>query len=185
MIEQQIEQALYELLEKKRLSSKHLCVFGVSTSEVVGKRIGTSGSEEIAQRLFDSILKVQKEIGFHMAFQCCEHLNRACVMERNSAEYFGYTEVAAIPSPSAGGAMASFAFRYLNDAVCVEAIQADAGVDIGDTLIGMHLKPVAVPIRSTVKTIGQAHLNMAFSRPKYIGGPRTIYQLREEGKKTC
>lgn len=175
-MEEQIEQALQELLNHQSLSEKHLCVFGVSTSEILGKPIGTSGSEEVAEVLFQTIRRVQKAYGFHLAFQCCEHLNRACVMERHSAEYFGYPEVAAIPSPKAGGAMAAYAFHHLNDAVCVEEIQADAGVDIGDTLIGMHLKPVAVPIQSTVKKIGQAHLKMAFTRPKYIGGSRTIYQ---------
>lgn len=185
VIEQQMEQALQELLDKKSLSEKHLCVFGVSTSEVMGKTIGTNGSEEIARLLFQTIQKVQREFGFHLAFQCCEHLNRACVMARNSAEYFGYPEVAAIPTPKAGGAMAAYAFRHLSDAVCVEEIRADAGIDIGDTFIGMHLKPVAVPIQSTVKKIGQAHLKMAFSRPKYIGGSRTIYPQPERGRNRC
>lgn len=176
VIKQQMERALFDLLERKRLTEGHLCVFGISTSEVRGKTIGTHGSEEVAGALFQVIQRIQGEYGFHFAFQCCEHLNRACVMERSSAEMFHYPVVAAVPMPDAGGAMAAYAFRHLKEPVCVETIEADAGVDIGDTLIGMHLKPVAVPVRSTEKKIGEAHLTMAFSRPKYIGGPRTVYQ---------
>lgn len=185
MLEQQLEQALRELLHEKPLSTKHLCVFGVSTSEIMGYKIGTKGSWEIASAIFQAIRQVQRDYGFHLAFQCCEHLNRACVMERSSAEYFRYPEVAAVPTPKAGGAMAAYAFQHLTDAVCVEEIQADAGIDIGNTFIGMHLKPVVVPFRSEMAKIGQANLNMAYSRPKYIGGSRTVYQQRERGKNQC
>jgi uncharacterized protein (TIGR01440 family) len=185
MIQQQLEQALRELLKQKPLTEKQLCVFGVSTSEVSGYQIGTKGNQDIAQSIFQAIRKVQREYGFHLAFQCCEHLNRACVMERATAEFFHYAEVAAIPTPQAGGSMAAYAFHHLTHAVLVETIQADAGIDIGDTLIGMHVKPVVVPFRSTVKKIGEANLNLAYSRPKYIGGPRTIYQLGERGRSRC
>lgn len=180
-----MEQALLELLAQKPLSEQHLCVFGVSTSEIIGYRIGTNGSWEIAQSLFQAIRRIQRDYGFHLAFQCCEHLNRACVMERDSAEFFCYPEVAAVPTPKAGGSMAAYAFQHLTDAILVEEIQADAGVDIGDTLIGMHVKPVVVPFRSTIGRIGKANLNLAYSRPKYIGGSRTTYQQRERGKIQC
>lgn len=180
-----MEQALDQLLKIQPLTDKHLMVFGISTSEIIGKSIGTSGSEAVARVLFQAIQKIQKQHGFHLAFQCCEHLNRACVVERQTAERFGFVEVNAIPTPQAGGAMASVAFQLLSDAVCVEEIQADAGVDIGDTLIGMHLKPVAVPLRSDRKTLGQAHLTMAYTRPKYIGGPRTVYRQPKKGRTKC
>ena len=180
-----MEQALFELLEQKPLTEKHLCVFGVSTSEISGYKIGSNGNWEMARSLFQAIRRVQRKYGFHLAFQCCEHLNRACVMEHASAELFRYPEVAAIPTPKAGGAMAAYAFAHLSNAICVEEIEADAGVDVGDTLIGMHLKPVVVPVRPTIKRIGQANLNMAYSRPKYIGGSRTSYQQRERGKSQC
>lgn len=181
----QIEQVLEVLLDAKPLTDKHLCVFGVSTSEVVGEHIGTSGNAQVAKELYDGIVRVQKQHGFHLAFQCCEHLNRVCVVERDTAERFGLTEVAAVPMPKAGGAMAAYAFAQLTDAICVETIQADAGVDIGDTLIGMHLKAVAVPLRAELKTIGHAHLTMAYTRPKYIGGARAIYELSKGSTTTC
>lgn len=177
-----VEQALIQLLKIRPLKDKHLMVFGVSTSEILGRSIGTSGSEAVARELFQTIQKVQRQHGFHLAFQCCEHLNRACVVERQTAERFGWEEVRAIPTPKAGGAMASVAFQLLSDAICVEEIQADAGMDIGDTLIGMHLKPVAVPLRLDQKTVGHAHLTMAYTRPKYIGGPRTIYDNQRRGE---
>ena len=182
MIDREIEQSLRELLNVFPLSDKHLCVFGVSTSEVLGKQIGMSGSEEIAQKLFEGIYRVQQEYGFQLAFQCCEHLNRACVVTQQTANFFGFEQVAAVPVPSAGGAMATYAYQHLLDAICVETIQADAGVDIGDTLIGMHLKPVAVPLRIAQQKIGAAHLKMAYSRPKYIGGARTVY-TQQKGRK--
>lgn len=175
MIDQEITAALTALIQLKSLTDQEICVFGVSTSEVQGEKIGSVGSVEIAQRLFQGVMRVQKQHGFHPAFQCCEHLNRALIVTRSVANRFGLVEVAAIPTPEAGGAMAAYAYRHLSEAVCVESLQADAGIDIGDTLIGMHLKPVAVPVRSTQTEIGQAHLKMAYTRPKYIGGVRTLY----------
>ena len=112
-----------------------------------------------------------------MAFQCCEHLNRALVMERQQAEAYGYEEVCVVPWPKAGGSCASAAYRMMKDPVVVERIQADAGLDIGNTMIGMHMKAVAVPVRLSVKTIGQAPLVCARTRPRLIGGPRAHYAL--------
>ncbi|WP_211663651.1 TIGR01440 family protein [Lihuaxuella thermophila] len=172
-----MKSVIEELLAEMPLSDKHVLVFGVSTSEVAGKRIGTSGSDRIASALFEAIIQVQRGHGFHLAFQCCEHLNRALVVERETAEKFGWPEVSAVPVPQAGGAMAAYAFRHLKDAVLVEQIQADAGIDIGDTLIGMHLKPVAVPVRPVQKKVGEAHVTMAKTRPKLIGGARAVYEI--------
>ncbi|KPC75875.1 hypothetical protein ADL26_06710 [Thermoactinomyces vulgaris] len=171
----EVKDAMRELVTAAGLTDKHVVVLGVSTSEVAGHRIGSQGSDEIAAALFAGVREVQQEAGFHLAFQCCEHLNRALVVERAVAERFGWQEVMAVPVRHAGGAMAAYAFRHLADAVLVESIQADAGIDIGDTLIGMHLKPVAVPVRPGRKTIGGAHVTMAKTRPKLIGGARAVY----------
>ncbi|WP_108022378.1 TIGR01440 family protein [Melghirimyces profundicolus] len=172
-------QVTEELLEAKPLNRGHLLVMGVSTSEVAGKRIGTAGSDEVAASILEGALEVQRNHGYHLAFQCCEHLNRALVVARETLETFGLTEVTAVPVPKAGGAMASHAFRHLEDAVLVEEVAADAGIDIGDTLIGMHLKPVAVPVRPSIRQIGQAHVTMAKTRPRLIGGARAVYILEE------
>ncbi len=177
MLQDEVKKVLGDLLKAMPLTSRHVLVVGTSTSEVVGQKIGTSGSEEIAQILFDGICNIQRQAGFHLAFQACEHLNRALVVERKTAERFGWNEVTVVPVHNAGGAMAAYAFRHMQDPVIVEHIQADAGIDIGDTLIGMHLKPVAVPVRSTQRTIGKAHVTMAKTRPKLIGGTRAIYEL--------
>lgn len=179
-LSQEVKQVLRDLLAEMPMTDKHVLVFGVSTSEVAGQRIGSHGSDEIAAALFAGIKEVQAEAGFHLAFQCCEHLNRALVVERETMERFGWTEVTVVPVRHAGGAMASYAFRHMKDAVMVETIKADAGVDIGNTLIGMHLKPVAVPVRPTQRTIGQAHVTMAKTRPKLIGGARAVYILEDE-----
>lgn len=177
MLREEVNKALDDLLKAMPLTSRHVLVVGTSTSEVAGKKIGTSGSEEIAEILYDGICEVQRQAGFHLAFQACEHLNRALVVERETAERFGWIEVTVIPVHNAGGAMAAYAFRHMQDPVIVEHIQADAGIDIGDTLIGMHLKPVAIPVRSSQRTIGEAHVTMAKTRPKLIGGARAIYDL--------
>lgn len=170
-----MKQVLQDLLKAMPLSEKHVLVVGVSTSEVMGEKIGSAGSEKVAEALFSAITSLQKKHGFHLAFQCCEHLNRALVVERKTAESFGWQEVTVIPVPDAGGAMASYAFQHMNCPVVVEHIQADAAVDIGDTLIGMHLKPVAVPVRPSISRVGHAHVTMAKTRPKLIGGARAVY----------
>ncbi|CEH30713.1 hypothetical protein AM501_00925 [Aneurinibacillus migulanus] len=165
-----------DLLEAKPLGENHVLVFGTSTSEIIGQQIGSAGSEEVAIALYETIEGVRQKHGFSVAFQCCEHLNRALVIEREVAERFDWPEVTVVPVPRAGGAMASNAFRKMHDAVVVEAIRADAGIDIGDTFIGMHLKPVAVPVRPRVKQLGEAHVTMAVTRPKLVGGFRAVYE---------
>jgi uncharacterized protein (TIGR01440 family) len=180
------ERCVRELAEAGGLKPGQLLVVGASTSEVIGRRIGTSGAtdeaRDVARAIFAGIEAARRDIGFHPAFQCCEHLNRALVVTREAAERYGLTEVSAVPIPGAGGAMAAWAYRHLPDACLVESVQAHAGLDIGDTLIGMHLRPVAVPVRPSVRTIGEAHVTMARTRPKLIGGERAVYVLRPEDR---
>jgi uncharacterized protein (TIGR01440 family) len=180
LVEQQITTLLYELNEHVGFSSDHVLLIGCSTSEVSGKRIGTSGTMEVAEVLFNAIKAFQNETGVQLAFQCCEHLNRALVVQKKTAKNLSLDEVTVIPVRSAGGALASYAYRHLENAVIVEHIKADAGIDIGDTLIGMHLKHVAVPIRTKIKQVGQAHITVAKTRPKLIGGARAVYSIDED-----
>ncbi len=175
-IAKDLQIALSELLERKPLNERHILVIGSSTSEVLGIHIGKGGNVEVAAALFAAIRSVSDQYGFQLAFQCCEHLNRALVVERATLEYGRFTEVTAVPIACAGGAMATYAYDHLQDPVLVENIQADAGIDIGDTFIGMHLKPVAVPVRSSIRQIGSAHFTMAITRPKLIGGERAVYK---------
>lgn len=178
-----MEQALRELIGIGKIASGQLIVFGTSTSEVLGRRIGTAGTEEVAERIFRAVSVVWREVGFFPVFQCCEHLNRALVVERKLLERYPLLEeVAVVPVPKAGGSMASYAYRHLTEPCVVETIAAHAGLDIGDTLIGMHLRRVAVPVRSSVRTIGHAHVNMAYTRPKLIGGARAVYTAEQAGE---
>lgn len=179
-IAEDTERCIRELAAAGGLKAGQLLVIGASTSEVIGRRIGTAGSGEAARAIFKGVEAVRRDIGFHPLFQCCEHLNRALVTTREAAERYGLTEVSAVPIPGAGGAMAAFAYRNLPDACLVESVQAHAGIDIGDTLIGMHLRPVAVPVRPSVRTIGEAHVTMACTRPKLIGGARAVYVLEPD-----
>lgn len=180
LVKQQMTTLLSELKEQVTLTSDHILVIGCSTSEVSGKKIGTSGTMEVAEVLFNSIKEFQDETGVQLAFQCCEHLNRALVVQKATAKQLLLEEVTVTPVRTAGGALASYAYRNLENAVIVEFIKADAGIDIGDTLIGMHLKHVAVPLRTSIKQVGQAHISVAKTRPKLIGGERAIYSLEEE-----
>jgi uncharacterized protein (TIGR01440 family) len=176
-----VETALRELVQAGNIGAGHIVVFGVSTSEVNGHRIGTSGAEHVAARIYKGIDAVRSEIGFHVAFQCCEHLNRALVVERELLRTFPWEEVSAIPIPKAGGSMAAYAYLQMNEPCLVESIQAHAGIDIGETLIGMHLRRVAVPFRTSIRQIGSARVNAAYTRPKLIGGARAVYTLGARG----
>lgn len=170
-----LNHALKDLEQAMPFDSHHLLVIGCSTSEVVGKRIGTSSSLGVAASIFQVLNTCHGRTGAHFAFQCCEHLNRALIIDRNIAEQRRLEPVTVLPILHAGGAMATYAYEHMTDAIVVEFIKADGGIDIGDTLIGMHLHHVAVPVRSEVKQIGQAHLVMARTRPKLIGGKRAVY----------
>ena len=176
-----VETIVRELAAAGGLRKGQLLVIGASTSEVLGKRIGTSGTVDAAQAIYAGVDAVRQEIGFYPVFQCCEHLNRALVIEREAAERYGLEQVAAVPVPKAGGSMAAYAYRHLPDACLVETVQAHAGVDIGDTFIGMHLRRVAVPVRPSIREIGAAHVTMAYARPKLIGGARAVYTLEQAG----
>lgn len=171
----QINQALKDLQQAMPFNERKLLVIGCSTSEVGGSQIGTSGSLDVAASLFQTFKTWHERTGVHFAFQCCEHLNRALIIDRDEAEKRGFEQVTVRPIRHAGGAMATYAFEHMNDPIAVETIQADGGLDIGDTLIGMHLKRVAVPVRSEIKRIGEANLVMARTRPKLIGGGRAVY----------
>lgn len=172
----QARTAVTELLEQAKLKPGSLLVIGCSSSEMVGLRIGKGSSMEAAQAAFAGIYPVLQEQGIHLAVQCCEHLNRALILEQAVAEDRGYEIVNVMPQPKAGGSFAVTAWNHFTAPVAVETITADAGMDIGGTLIGMHLKRVAVPVRTSVKRIGEAVLLCARTRPKYIGGPRAMYQ---------
>ncbi|RCW44897.1 TIGR01440 family protein [Paenibacillus prosopidis] len=190
LIAAQVETIVRELASAGRLTMSQLLVIGVSTSEVLGHRIGTAGTIETAAQIYAGVDAVRSEIGFIPAFQCCEHLNRALVIERAAAERFGLEIVGAVPVPKAGGSMAAYAYRQLEQPCLVESVQAHAGIDIGDTFIGMHLKRVAVPVRPSIRSIGGAHVTMAVTRPKLIGGARAVYELEtsiapEQSAGTC
>lgn len=162
-----------EIIEKASLKKGSILVIGCSTSEILGSRIGTNSAPEAAAEVFSALYESAKEKGIYLAFQCCEHLNRAVVIEREAATNLEAVNV--IPQPKAGGSMATQAYKSFNDPVVVEEIKADAGLDIGLTLIGMHLKKVAVPLRLTNDHIGEALVVAARTRPKFIGGARAVY----------
>ena len=165
--------AAEELTEKARLKSGQIVIVGCSSSEICGQKVGSASSPETADAVFSGLYKVFREKGIYRAAQCCEHLNRAVILERAAA---GTREIVnVVPFPKAGGSFATAAWRELSDPVAVEEIEADAGLDIGGTLIGMHLKKVAVPLRLSIDHIGEAILLCARTRPKFIGGVRAHY----------
>ena len=163
------------LVAAAKLKKGDLCVVGCSSSEIVGQRIGKGSVFEVGQAVFEEIYGVLKKNGIYLGCQCCEHLNRAVVVEGEYAQSHGLEEVNVVPQPKAGGSFASAAYRNMTDPVAIEEICADAGLDIGSTLIGMHLKRVAVPVRLGVKKIGEAAVTAARVRPKFIGGSRAVY----------
>ena len=167
--------AANELIEIAGLKKGDIMVVGCSSSEVSGEKIGTSSSLETAQAIFGGIYPVLKEKGISLAAQCCEHLNRAIIIERELADRLNLDQVNVVPQPKAGGSFATTAYAEFENPVAVEQIAADAGIDIGGTLIGMHLKKVAVPVRLSVKKIGHANIICARTRPKFIGGERACY----------
>ncbi|WP_421382087.1 TIGR01440 family protein [Bacillus salacetis] len=182
VLKNQLNTILNEFKEQSPLQNGNLLVVGCSTSEVIGKKIGTAGTSEAAQVIFERVKAFADEQGAGVAFQCCEHLNRALVVEREWAEKRDYEEVSVIPVRTAGGAMATYAYEKFEDPVVVEFIKAEAGIDIGQTFIGMHLKHVAVPIRVSHKMLGEAHVTLAKTRPKLIGGTRAVYEPKPENK---
>lgn len=175
----QARQATEELLEAAHLETGDIFVIGCSSSEIMGGRIGKDSSMEAAAAVLTGVLPPLQEQGVYLAAQCCEHLNRAIVLEREAAKAYGCQIVAAIPQPHAGGSWATSCWRAFKDPVLVEEVRAAAGMDIGGTLIGMHLRRVAVPVRLSLDHIGQAILLCARTRPPFIGGARAVYSQEE------
>ena len=171
----QARQAVTELLERARLEPGDIFVVGCSSSEVGGHRIGSDSSPEVAQAILDGIYPILKEKDIYLAAQCCEHLNRAIVLEKEAARAYGLAPVNVVPQPKAGGSFATAAYKAFSHPVMVEHVKAAAGIDIGGTLIGMHLREVAVPTRLSIKQIGEANIICARTRPKFIGGQRAHY----------
>lgn len=169
----QTQAAVGELCEKAGLKPGQILVVGCSTSEVIGAKIGTNSSPETALEIFNALRDVTKSKGIYLAVQCCEHLNRAIITERKAVPFAEPVNV--VPQPKAGGSLATHAYKGFEDPVAVEEIKADAGMDIGFTLIGMHLKKVAVPLRLENNRIGEAMVLAARTRPKFIGGVRAVY----------
>lgn len=178
-IAEELEIILAEMVERQAPQDDDIFVIGCSTSEVIGQRIGKAGSPDVAAMLFPVLRRFAAEHHLHLAFQCCEHLNRALVVERETMRRFGLTKVCAVPHVRAGGSMASHAYRHFTNPVLVEGVQAGYGLDIGETMIGMHMRPVAVPMRLAHRSIGEARANPSFSRPRLIGGVRARYTLEE------
>lgn len=169
------EKAVKELIEVAKLKAGDVLVVGCSTSEIIGSKIGTDSVPEVAEAVVSTIKVVLDEKGIYLAAQCCEHLNRAIIIESELAEKKGIDAVNVVPQPKAGGSFATAAYKAFKSPCAVEKIKADAGLDIGQTLIGMHLKEVAVPVRLDTKFIGEALLTAARVRPKFIGGCRAVY----------
>ncbi len=176
-ITRQTAQAVEILLDAAKPRPGGICVVGCSTSEVAGEMIGSASNLEVAQAIWEGLSPAIREAGLYLAVQGCEHINRALCVPRPCAEQYGLTEVMVVPWLHAGGAFATYAYSQTADPVMVEDLRSSAvlGLDIGGTLIGMHLRPVAVPVHTQLRQIGAAHLTMARVRPKYIGGPRAKY----------
>ena len=172
-IYEQTRSAISELGEKAKLKTGDIIVVGCSTSEVCGAKIGTNSSPEVAGQIFEALNSFVKQRGMYLAVQCCEHLNRAIITEREAVPFAETVNV--VPQPKAGGSLATKAYEGFDHPVAIEKIKADAGIDIGFTMIGMHLKEVAVPLRLDNNRIGEATVLAARTRPKFIGGVRAVY----------
>ncbi|MCI8286957.1 MAG: TIGR01440 family protein [Lachnospiraceae bacterium] len=177
IIGEEAYRAARELLEIAGPEKGDIFVVGCSTSEVAGAGIGTFSSPELAEAVFGGIYQAVQEAGVWLAAQCCEHLNRAIILEKEAAVRYGYEIVNVVPQPKAGGSFATAAYKAFEHPAAVEHIRAHLGMDIGDTLIGMHLRDVAVPVRLRIREIGDARLVCARTRPKFIGGCRAVYDV--------
>ena len=178
----QAEQAVTALLQENRphFNPVKLLVIGGSSSEIAGGTIGHNSTYEYGEAVVEAVMKVCREAGVAPAFQCCEHLNRALIMERETAERYGYEIVWVVPRIKAGGSLATAAWKRFNDPVAVLSVRADAGLDIGQTLIGMHLRRVAVPVRLSISRVGEARITAARTRPLLVGGERARYVPESE-----
>lgn len=172
-VKEQAKAVTEEIIEKAGLKKGQILVVGCSSSEVCGDKIGSNSNLDVAKAVFAGIYETVSEKGIYLAAQCCEHLNRAIIVEREAVPFAEYVNV--VPQPKAGGSFGTTAYQTFKEPVAIETIKADAGIDIGDTLIGMHLKQVAVPVRLENHEIGEAHIVAARVRPKFIGGERAHY----------
>lgn len=175
-IENDSAAAVEELINTAALKSGDILVVGCSSSEIMGESIGHGSTPECAEAVYRGIASVTRPLGIFIAAQCCEHLNRALIIEREALPRIPSAErVNVVPQIKAGGSFATAAYKMMNDPTAIEYIAADAGIDIGSTLIGMHLKRVAVPVRLSVRKIGEAAVTAARVRPKFVGGSRAVY----------
>ncbi|WP_339215127.1 TIGR01440 family protein [Solibacillus sp. FSL W8-0372] len=175
-LQNDLKQALIEFEQQVKFTEDQLFVVGCSTSEVMGEKIGTAGALNVAEVLYEEFSKFAQRNNIYLVFQGCEHINRALTLESAVAKKYHLEPVSVIPVRTAGGSMSAYAFSQMTEPVVVESIQAHYGIDIGQTLIGMHLKAVAVPIRTSVKRLGNAVITLATTRPKLIGGERAQYK---------
>lgn len=171
-----VEKSIRELIEKAKPETGSIFILGGSTSEIQGEKIGSATDIDLGNKIIKKIISILEEFGLKLAVQGCEHINRSLIIERSCQKEYGFPEVNVIPHRSAGGAFATAAYKEFFDPVTVEEIEADLGMDIGDALIGMHLKKVAVPVRLSLTEIGQAHLTAAKTRLKLVGGSRSKYR---------
>ena len=172
-IEKDAKRVTLELLQAAKLDPKDAVVIGGSTSEIVGEHLGSNTNLEVAKAVVKTIVNVLKEKDIYPVIQSCEHINRALVVEREYAKLHNLEPVNVIPVETAGGGFSTAAMEILDDPVVVERVGVDAGIDIGDVFIGMHIKNVGVVVRSDIKQIGKAHLSMIRTRLKLIGGDRS------------
>ena len=172
-INSQCKKLTEELIISAKLKKGDIVIVGCSTSEVIGDKIGTNSAIDVAEEIFNGIYNALAEKDIYLAVQCCEHLNRAVVIQKDALPFAERVNV--VPQKKAGGSLATIAYTQMPNAIVVEDVKADAGMDIGDTLIGMHLKKVAVPVRLSTDTLGKAHVTFARTRPKFIGGTRAVY----------
>ena len=171
-----IKEAIAFLKQQGRLEDGAMVVLGCSTSEVMGERIGKGSVPELGEHIAKAMVEACRENRLVPAFQCCEHLNRALVMDRDELRKRNLVQVHAVPQPKAGGSVPAAAWKLLSQPALALSVQADAAIDIGDTLVGMHIRPVAVPLRAAIQKIGHANLVLAYSRLPYTGGPRAMYE---------
>ncbi|MBQ3498947.1 MAG: TIGR01440 family protein [Clostridia bacterium] len=171
----QARNAATELIERSGIKKGQIMVIGCSTSEIQGYDLGSHSGPEVGKAVLEGILPVAKEHGVYLAAQCCEHINRAIIIEEEAMEKYRLEQVNAVPQPKAGGSFATALYGALESPVAVEDVKAHAGLDIGGVLIGMHLKEVAVPMRLATKHIGNALVIAARTRPKFTGGERAVY----------
>ena len=176
MITAEVTKALLDLSVAGKLQPGAQIVVGCSTSEIAGGKIGKASVPEIGEWVAGAVIRFCESKGYVPVFQCCEHLNRSLVIPLSAAKESGYTRVNAVPQPKAGGSVPAAAWKLLKEPCLVMHVQADAGIDIGDTLIGMHLRPVAVPFRGEIRQVGHANVVCAWCRLPYVGGERAVYQ---------